>query len=458
MKNTPNELPAGETPGHFGADLAKARVLVVDDEPGMRNFLQKTLQGLCARVDVAEDTAASGHLLDQNTYDVVVLDNIMPHKNGVEWLAEQQRVGLFADAILMTAFADLDTAIAAIKAGASDFLLKPFRANQIINAISQCLKRARLRRQNSLLSYELEVGKDLLRHREALLGTSEEIQHVREVIQRVAITPAHVVIRGEVGSGKQIAARMLHAKSSRAGHPFIWMQCSGLSDDAFQARLFGRLGSGDKSGQPVDGILKNAMGGTLFLEDVELLSPNCQNILVELLSTGRFRPLGAERTLPMDMRVVCSSDRPLKQAVEEENFRTDLYYLLNVAEIHLPPLRERSEDILELLEFFVTNLSGSMGGSVPELPASARRQILAHSWPGNVLELRNYVERALIQGDFDTAFGGFVQPEPYETLATVERRHILGVLHACDGNRAEAARRLGVARKTIDRKCQVWGV
>lgn len=433
-------------------------MLVVDDEPGIRNFLRKSLSGLCARVDVAGTAEEGSRFLDQNTYDVVVLDNIMPRKNGVEWLAEQQRVGLFADAILMTAFADLDTAIAAIKAGASDFLLKPFRANQIINAISQCLKRARLRRQNSLLSYELEAGKDLLRHREALLGTSAEIQRVRELIQRAAATPVHVVIRGEVGSGKQIAARMLHSNSARAGNPFTWLQCSGLSDDAFQTRLFGRLETDGGGGRPADGMLMNAMGGTLFLEDVELLSPNCQNILVELLTTGRFRPLGAERTLPLDMRIVCSCDRPLNRAVEEQGFRADLYYLLNVGEIHLPPLRERSEDILELLQFFVTNLSGRMGVPVPELTASVRRQILAHPWPGNVLELRNYVERALIQGDFDTALGGFALPEPNETLATVERRHILGVLHACDGNRAEAARRLGVARKTIDRKCQAWGV
>ncbi|MEM9629848.1 MAG: sigma-54 dependent transcriptional regulator [Pseudomonadota bacterium] len=437
--------------------MAEARVLIVDDELGMRNFLQKTLQGLCARVDVAGDTEESSRLLDQNTYDVVVLDNIMPRKSGVEWLSEQQRIGFFADAILMTAFADLDTAIAAIKAGASDFLLKPFRSNQIVNAISQSLKRAKLRRQNAILSYELEAGRDLLRHREALLGTSPEIQLVRDAIKRAAATPAHVVIRGEVGSGKQIAARMLHSNSSRAECPFIWLQCSGLSDELFQARLFGRLESGE-SEQPVDGMLLNAMGGTLFLDDVELLSPNCQNLLVELLTTGKFRPLGAERSLPLDMRIICSNVRPLSQAVEEQSFRADLFYLLNVAEIYLPPLRERSEDILALLQFFVESLSERMGVDAPEINAAAKRKILAHSWHGNVLELRNFVERALIQGDFETALGGFALTDENETLAAVERRHILSVLEACGGNRSEAARRLGVARKTIDRKCQSWGI
>ena len=451
-----NLNPVG-SPDHFETDLADARVLIVDDEPGMRNFLQKTLQGLCARVDVAGDTEESSRLLDHNTYDVVILDNIMPRKSGVEWLAEQQRIGFFADAILMTAFADLDTAIAAIKAGASDFLLKPFRSNQIVNAISQSLKRAKLRRQNAILSYELEAGRDLLRHREALLGTSSEIQLVRDAIKRAAATPAHVMIRGEVGSGKQIAARMLHSHSSRSQCPFVWLQCSGLNDDLFQARLFGRLEGGDSDRQ-TDGMLLNAMGGTLFLDDVELLSPNCQNLLVELLTTGKFRPLGAERSLPLDMRIICSNVRPLIQAVEEQSFRADLFYLLNVAEIYLPPLLERSEDILVLLLFFVATLSERMGVDVPEISAADKRKILAHSWHGNVLELRNYVERALIQGDFETALGGFTLTDENETLASVERRHILGVLEACGGNRSEAARRLGVARKTIDRKCQSWGI
>ncbi|MBO0344242.1 sigma-54-dependent Fis family transcriptional regulator [Roseibium sp. CAU 1637] len=458
MQASPSVQTGHDAPDHFEADLAEARVLIVDDEIGMRNFLQKTLQGRCARVDVAADAEESSRLLDLYTYDVVVLDNIMPRQSGVNWLGEQQRIGFFADAILMTAYADLDTAIAAIRAGASDFLLKPFRSNQIINAISQSLKRARLRRQNAILSYELEAGKDLVRHREALLGTSPEIQAVRELIKRAAATPAHAVIRGEVGSGKQIAARMLHSHSPRAERPFIWLQCSGMNDELFQNRLFGRVEATVDGDQSIDGMLLNAMGGTLFLDDVELLSSNCQNMLVEMLTTGKFRPLGAERSLPLDMRIICSNVRPLRQAVEERSFRADLFYLLNVAEIYLPPLRERPEDILTILDFFTESFAARMGSSAPEMSPAVRRKIMAHPWPGNVLELGNYVERALIQRDFASALGGFALTDENETLATVERRHILSVLESCGGNRSEAARRLGVARKTIDRKCQAWGV
>ncbi|MEO0388691.1 MAG: sigma 54-interacting transcriptional regulator, partial [Pseudomonadota bacterium] len=282
----------------FSDALATASVLVIDDEPGMRNFLSKVLLEHCARVDVIEDTEHAARLLDETTYDVIVLDNIMPEKTGLDWLAEQRQIGLFSDAILITAHADLDTAIRAIRAGASDFLLKPFRSNQVLNAIAQSLERAQLRRQNSVLRHELEEGKNILKHRDALLGSSAQIQKIRQAIARAGEADAHVVIRGEAGSGKQVAARMLHAASPRADHPFVWLHCYGMAEQVFQERLFGRLEQ-QPDGTVIrhEGILQSGAGGTLYLEDVELLSPGCQNILAELLSTRRFTPLGASRSV-----------------------------------------------------------------------------------------------------------------------------------------------------------------
>ncbi|MEM9061129.1 MAG: sigma-54 dependent transcriptional regulator [Pseudomonadota bacterium] len=450
--------PASARAG-FRDELARAAVLVIDDEPGMRNFLSKILSESCSKVDVAEDTQHGSKLLDENAYDVIVLDNIMPDKTGLDWLAEQRRIGLFSDAILITAHADLDTAIQAIRAGASDFLLKPFRSNQVLNAIAHSLDRARLRRQNSVLRHELELGKDLLKHRDALLGTSAEIQSVRQTIKRAALAHAHVVIRGEVGTGKQVAARMLHAASPNAENPFVWLHCNGMTEQAFQERLFGQLeAQADGSFSDHEGMLLSAAGGTLFLEDVEMLSPGCQNLLAELLSTGRFSPLGASRSVQLDMRIVSSTTRPLADIVEERGFRPDLYYQLTVVEIVLPPLRERTEDIVELTSFFTESLAQRMGTGLPEFTASARRRFMSHDWPGNVMELRNTVERALIHGDFDGALSATTTHFETESLSAVEQRHILAVLDACNGNRAEAARRLGIARKTIDRKCQSWGL
>ncbi len=461
-RNLPSaeDLPAAPEPSrNFSDELAQAAVLVIDDEPGMRNFLYKVLTGNCAKVHVMADTRDASRHLDENTYDVIVLDNIMPDKTGLQWLAEQRQIGLFSDAILITAHADLDTAIQAIRAGASDFLLKPFRSNQVLNAIARSLERARLRRQNSVLRHELEVGKDILKHRNALLGTSDEIQKARQAIDRAATSHANVVFRGEVGSGKQVAARMLHAASPRAVHPFVWLQCYGMTERTFQERLFGQLGAeADGSVYGHEGILLSAAGGTLYLEDVEMLSAECQNILAELISTGRFSPLGARRSLRFDMRIISSTTRPLGGIAAERVFRADLFYLLTVVEIVLPPLRQRTADIIELTTYFSGKLSQRMGTGIPDFSPMARRRFLAHDWPGNVMELRNTVERALIHGDFEAALGTSATQFDIEDLAAVERRHILAVLDACDGNRAEAARRLGVARKTIDRKCRSWAL
>lgn len=444
----------------FDPDLSQARILIVDDEPGMRNFLVKTLQDHCAVVQACADAADASAALDQDTYDVIILDNIMPNQRGLDWLLQQKRIGLFADAILITAFADLETAIQAIRAGASDFLLKPFRGNQVLNAIGQSLARSRLRRQNSLLRHEFEVGKDVLRYRDTLIGSSQLMQDVRQAIQRAAQTPANVVIRGEPGTGKQISARMLHSLSKQADKPFVWLQCFGLTEDTFQSRLFGRVeNAADGALVNEDGILVNGAGGTVFLEDVELLTPACQNILTELLSTGQFCPVGAQRKLRLQSRVIASTTRPLVQAVEEGAFRQDLYYLLNIGTINLTPLRERTEDISELIAFFGETLSQQMGIPMPPLDATTRRRLMAHSWPGNLMELRNMIERALIVGQFEAPSeqkpGSDAEIEP---LNVVERRYILNVLDTCNGNRAEAARRLGVSRKTIDRKCQSWGL
>ncbi|MEM1286332.1 MAG: sigma-54 dependent transcriptional regulator [Pseudomonadota bacterium] len=443
--------------------LANASVLVVDDEPGMRNFLQKTLSGVCGRVDVTSSSEEATKALDQSRYDVIVLDNVMPKQTGVEWLTEQSEIGLFSDAILITAHADLDTAIAAMRAGASDFLLKPFRSNQLINAIAQSLTKTKLRRQNSVLRNEIESGRDLLRQRDALVGSSAMIEEVRATIRRAAVTDAQVVIHGEVGSGTQIAARMLHNRSNRADSPFVWLHCSTLDEASFKPRLYGTIdrsseGSKEQPRTDADGMLVSASGGTLYLEDIDTLSPPCQTLLTQLLTEERFRPVGAERSVPLDVRFVASSRTSLREAVASGRFREDLFYFLSVIEIDLPPLRERKDDILELADFFLDSLATRMNIEKPTMPTAVKRRLVSHSWPGNVVELRNAMERALIQGGFDDMAAEGGGRAASETLAEVEKRHILEVLGSSGGNRAEAARRLGIARKTIDRKCQSWGL
>ncbi|MEM9968742.1 MAG: sigma-54 dependent transcriptional regulator [Pseudomonadota bacterium] len=433
----------------LGGELATAAVLVVDDEPGIRHFLEKSLSKTCARVDVCANTAAASEALDARSYDIIILDNVMPEKTGLEWLLEQRAVGLMSDVIVITAYADLDTAIEAIRVGASDFILKPFRSNQVLNAISKCLTKSELKRQNSALRHELSEGKDLMRHRDSLIGSSDVSQNVRRKIASAASISANVVFEGETGLGKQVAARMLHAQSSRRDKPFAALHCYGLSASDLRDRLCGSLT------EEREGMLRYANGGTIYLEDVDLLDTSSQNVLLDWLTTGRFQPAGGSRSFSTDIRLVCSSTQSLKNASESGSFHPDLFYLLSVHCIRLAPLRERPSDVPEIAEVFVKEMSTKLGAAAVQISPAAKRKLMAHPWPGNVMELRNLVERALIMGGFEQALGSDAAPKS-ESLAAVEQRHILSVLEACNGNRAEAARRLGVARKTIDRKCQAW--
>lgn len=439
--------------------LEQASILIVDDEPGMRNFLVKTLRPLCQLVDEAEDTEAAAALLSTRQYDVMVLDNIMPGRKGLDWLAEQRRDGGFTDTILITAYADLQTAIEALRAGASDFVLKPFRSNQILNALRRCLETARLKRENMLLRRELETAGAGRRRRE-LVGGSPAIARVCALLDRVAQVSTPLLITGASGTGKEVAARHLHAHSSRAGAPFVPVQCGAIPADVIEYELFGHA-PGAFPGAPAgrEGLLASAQGGTVFLDEISELSPSAQGALLRVLEDGRIRPIGTERAVQLDLRFVMSSSRPLAEAVAAGNFREDLMFRINVVEVAMPPLRERGTDIVELAELFLTEIAAQLQLPPLELSTSVKSALLRHDWPGNIRELRNFIERSLIFGSF--SLDTLAPPRPAAgilPLEEVERREILQALEAVGGNRSEAARQLGVSRKTIDRKCAAWGL
>lgn len=440
----------------YGENLAVASILVIDDEPGMRNFLTKILKPRCKRVEQARSAAAASDILDQAHFDLIILDNIMPEKTGLDWLAEQRRVGLFADTILITAYADLDTAIQALRTGVADFVLKPFRANQILNAAARALDRKHLRRENYLLKHELSEGGNAARGR--LLGNSQPIQNVRDMLGKVAPLPTSVMFTGASGTGKEIAARTLHGLSNRAEKPFVAVNCAAISEDHIADELFGVV-----EGQTYrkDGLFLHADGGTLLLDEVAQLPELVQAALLRVLEDQRIRPLGAEREIPLNLRFLFATNADLEEAVARGRFRADLYHRINVVNIEMPLLKERTEDIVELAALFMSQFSKSLGMPALELNEEVLLKLSRYDWPGNVRELRNLVERSVILGAFPEEFAGMgavTGTEAVETLELVEQRHILNVLDACGGNRAEAARRLGVSRKTVDRKCAAWGV
>jgi DNA-binding NtrC family response regulator len=459
---TARKHPEAVSDPEFGPWLAQASILVVDDEPGMRNFLARTLGPRCKRLEEAADTEEASRKLDAQHFDVVILDNIMPGKNGVDWLAEQRAIGFFANAILMTAYADLDTAIQALRAGAIDFVLKPFRSNQILNAVARCLDRARLQRENYVLRYELRASSDRVLLRERLIGQSPAIVQVRDTIARVAPLPTSVLITGESGTGKEVAARSLHALSDRAEKPFVPINCAAIPPEMIESELFGHLkGAFTSASATREGLFLHAQGGTLFLDEIGELPLAMQSKLLRVIEERRVRPVGSEREIPIDLRLIFATNVDLAAEVEKGRFRADLFYRINVMQIHLPPLRKRGDDVQDLATLFMGKLSQQLGMPPVAIDAAVRTALASYDWPGNVRELRNLIERSLILGEIPDEFRAHraaTSETPAESLQETERRHIMRVLQECGGNRAEAARRLGVSRKTIDRKCALWNV
>ena len=435
-------------------------VLIVDDEPGMLSFLQRALTPRCGVVDVAASVEKAEPLLRRRLYDLIVLDIAMPGRTGIEWLHELRADGYAGDVVLMTAYADLDTAIDALRAGAADFLLKPFSLAQVLNSVQRCYERSRLLRENFVLRREVsERTPDI----EGMIGGSPAIREICERLRRIAPTPATVLLTGESGTGKEVAARALHRMSPRAGGPFVPVNCAAIAAELIESELFGHVrGAYTGAQQSREGLFYYARGGTLFLDEIAEMPAAAQAKLLRVLEERRIRPVGSEQEIPVDVRVIAATNRDLKHEVAQQRFRQDLYYRLQVFEVTLPPLRERTEDLPELIAHFTSQIGLSLDMPRPALDGRTLARLADYDWPGNVRELKNFVERSLILGWFDLG------PEPKaeaptpgaadETLETVEKRHILAVLAACDGNKSEAARRLGVSRKTLDRKCQAWGV
>jgi DNA-binding NtrC family response regulator len=445
-------LEASDTPD-YGPALAGASILIIDDEPGMRHFLQKILLPRVKRVELAASAAEATKHLDNAHFDVVILDNIMPGKTGLDWVKEQRKIGLYADIIMMTAYADLETAIAALRVGVSDFVLKPFRANQILSAVARTLDRSHLQRDNRLLRHELAAGRA-----GAFLGRSLEFEEVRRMLARLAPLPTSVLFTGESGTGKEIAARTLHNLSNRSDKPFVAVNCAAFAPDRMMQQLFGvREGDGNNR----HGLLFLADGGTLFLDEVAQMPDTLQTALLRVLDDQRVRPVGSEREIPLDLRLLFATNANLETAVATGQFRADLFHRMNVVNLHMPRLSDRCEDIVELAAHFMQQFSKELGMAPLDLDAETLLKMRRYDWPGNVRELRNLIERSVILGAFPTEFAGNDETTgelAIESLDLVTQRHILHILDQSDGNRAEAARRLGVSRKTIDRKCAVWGL
>ena len=443
-------------------------VLVVDDEEGVRSFLSRALERRGWQVETAGSAEDGAVVIERGPVDLVILDVSLPGRSGLDWLRELAEGGFPGEVILMTAFADMNTAIDALRAGASDFILKPFRIEQIVNAIDRCVERANLARDNFLLRRQLGLPEGGGNTAGEIIGQSVAMDKLRALLRRVAPTPSTVLIQGESGVGKELVARSLHRLSPRANRPFVPVNCAAISSELIEAELFGHVrGAFTGAKDSRKGLFVYANGGTLFLDEISEFPLALQSKLLRVLEDRRIRPVGSEQEIPIDVRVVAATNRDLKSEVAQGAFRRDLYYRLEVMTLNVPPLRQRLDDVPELAALFMSTLSVQLGVEPLPLAAESLRRMQGYGWPGNVRELRNFVERSLLFGELPMEELGMAgcsdpacSPPSGESLllADVEKAHILSVLARCDGNRARAADLLGVSRKTLDRKCAEWSL
>ena len=436
-------------------------VLIVDDEAGIRSFLQKGLSNRFGLIEVAEDVDTANELRKRCHFDLIIADIRLPGRSGVEWVTELREQGSSTAVIFITAFADIETAVSALRAGAADFIMKPFRMEQIHASVERCMEKQKYQRENYVLRREVNSYYG----NAGMVGNCAQMQHVCQMIKRVAPMSSTVLITGDTGTGKELAGRAIHKWSKRAGS-FVPINCGAMSAELLESELFGHArGAFTGAHQSREGLFMYANGGTLFLDEIGEMPLSMQTNLLRVMEQQSIRPVGSNKEVPIDVRVVAATNRDLYELVKTGDFREDLYYRLDVLSIRMPSLRDRLEDLPDLIAYFSNILAGEMGVHAPELDETEISLLESYSWPGNIRELKNVIERSLllnrrpsqcVADPASIAPGSANHDQSSLTLEEIEKRHILKVLGETDGNKSSAARILGISRKTLDRKTKSW--
>ncbi|MGE0709227.1 MAG: sigma-54-dependent transcriptional regulator [Planctomycetota bacterium] len=450
-------------------EARRGRVLVVDDDASLRESLTLGLEAEGFTAEGVGGAEQAWERLRTAPYEAVLTDLRMRGPDGLELCARARDMRPDVPVVVMTAFGDLDAAVGALRAGAYDFIAKPFETRTLALALDRAVQHCRLREELGLLQERLRAAEPF----EELLGESAEMRELADQVQRVARTDATVLITGETGVGKELVARALHRRSARAGGPFVALNCAAVPEALLESELFGHArGAFTGALGARRGLFQNARGGTLFLDEVGDMPPLLQAKLLRALQERTVRPVGSDEEVEVDARIVAATHQDLEAAVAERTFRQDLLYRINVIHLRVPPLRERGDDMLLLAQHFLRQLAARDGRGVTGLSPQVADLLLAHDWPGNVRELQNCIERAVALTQHERLVPDDLPPrlrqprarawsEPHEVellpLEAVERRHILGVLGALGGNKARASSVLGIGRKTLYRKLAQYG-
>jgi two-component system, NtrC family, response regulator HydG len=449
--------------------MSKTKILVVDDEATARNGLAKLLEQEGYPVDLAADGREALASVSENPPGLIITDLKMPNMDGMELLKQLRARGIEMPAIVTTAFGDVATAVAAMRAGAEDYLTKPIDFDALLLVVERTLARDELKSEVENLRRQLRArDKEGL---EGLLGASTAMQRVYQMVRQVAPARATVLITGESGTGKGEVARALHALSQRATASFVTLQCAALAESLLESELFGHeKGSFTGADKKRIGRFEQANGGTLFLDEIGEIPMATQIKLLRVLQERTFERVGSNESISVDVRVVAATNKDLAEEVREKRFREDLYYRLNVVRIEMPPLRQRGNDIVLLAEHFLQRFARENNRRIDSFSEAARAKLVAHRWPGNVRELENAIERAVVftEGEvveaealpFDatpaTIEGG---PRiPGATMAELEKHAILSTLEAVNGSTSKAAEMLDISARTIQYRLHEYGV
>ncbi len=433
------------------------RILIVEDEAPLRRLLHKRLSRKGGVVDAfcSAEEALPG--LDKEAYDVALVDIRLPGMDGIELLRAIKEKEASTEVIIITGHGTIDSAISAMKLGAYDYLTKPCKLHELEAVVQKAYERRRLQEANLRLKDELR----LKTRYDAVIGRSRKMRAVMSMAEKVARSNSTVLITGETGTGKELVAHAIHRQSFRRDEAFIVVHCSAIPETLLESELFGyEKGAFTGAVKRKRGLVELADQGTLFIDEVGEMGRSLQVKLLRFIETSRFRRLGAEREQEIDIRIIAATNRDLLKAVEQGHFREDLYYRLKVVSLHLPPLREKKEDIPLLAEHFLEK-----SGTRKKLTPAALTKLQAYEWPGNVRELANVIEMAVILsseqsidvGDLPVRAGPRT-PKKILTLAELEKEHIRQVLAQWGGNKTRAARSLGISLRNLYRKIDRYGL
>ncbi|MHC4571872.1 MAG: sigma-54-dependent transcriptional regulator [Planctomycetota bacterium] len=444
-----------------------SKILLADDEVTFRETLTRVLQEEEMVVTAVADGKEAINAIMKHPYAVAILDIQMPGADGMKVLREIMRVRPETRVIMITSYGTVEMAVEAIKLGACDYVMKPVVFEDILAKIRQHLRYLELREENQELKRELDGKFDIGQ----IIGQSPVMLQILEMVRKVALTKSNVLITGESGTGKELVAHAVHSLGSRNGKRFIAVNCSAIPESLLESELFGhKKGSFTSAIENKKGLFESARDGTLFLDEIGYMPMNCQVKLLRAVEHRQVLPVGSTEPIAIDLRLIAATNRNLFEEIKAGRFREDLYYRMNVVGIHLPPLRDRREDIPMLVEHFIKKYSAEMGKHCVGVSDDVMRLLMSYEWRGNIREMQNVIERAVIFAEDDIIEAcdiGFMgsrvgmseeNEDLHSAVRVYEKEHIYRALNRCNWNKVEAAKALGVGLSSLYRKIDELGI